>query len=143
MGVRMGIGWAVSGIALLYLSTSGLPPAYWCVSPRDGTYVTTCDAEHRELAPCANRTAVDTATKATAARPCNAAAAQYGGHVATLLFIACLGYVCADVAADGLTVSYAQREPIAIRGRTQSTVYLIRSIGHVIGLACAHLDFLW
>ena len=49
--------------------------------------------------------------------------------MALLLFLACLGYVCADVAADGLTVSYAQQEPIAVRGRTQSTVYLIRSIG--------------
>jgi hypothetical protein len=47
------------------------------------------------------------------------------------MFVACLGYVCADVAADGLTVSYAQREPLEIRGRVQSTVYLVRSIGFI------------
>ena len=78
--------------------------------------------------------ATDPATgklKVVAASPCNAAAADAGGPVAILMFLACLGYVCADVAADELTVSYAQLEPLEIRGRVQSTVYLVRSFGFI------------
>ena len=64
-----------------------------------------------------------------AATACNPEAAEQGGVIALLLALACLGYVAADVAADGLTVSYAQREPEETRGYTQSTVYLVRSCG--------------
>ena len=39
-----------------------------------------------------------------AADPCNADAAAAGGKYALLLMLATLGYVMADVAADGLTV---------------------------------------
>ncbi|OQR85067.1 transmembrane protein [Achlya hypogyna] len=37
--------------------------------------------------------------------------------------VASLGYVLADVAADAMAIQYAQREPIAVRGRLQATVY--------------------
>ena len=39
--------------------------------------------------------------------------------------------VVADVAADGLTVQYARREPLATRGTTQTTAYLVRTIGQI------------
>ena len=37
----------------------------------------------------------------------------------------------ADVAADGLTVVYARREPEEQRGGIQTTVYLVRTIGTI------------
>ncbi|KAF0729830.1 hypothetical protein Ae201684P_007186 [Aphanomyces euteiches] len=39
---------------------------------------------------------------------------------------ACLGYVMATVAADGMVVQYAQREPASIRGRTQTAMCITR-----------------
>ncbi|GMF09163.1 unnamed protein product [Phytophthora lilii] len=41
--------------------------------------------------------------------------------------------VIADVAADGVVVEYAQREPISVRGRTQTTIYTVRSIFTIFG----------
>merc|ERR1719199_1126531 len=66
-----------------------------------------------------------------AAEPCNAAAAKQGGRYAMVMMLAALGYVIADVAADGLTVEYARREPVSRRGRTQTTAYLTRTLGSV------------
>ncbi|OQR83974.1 transmembrane protein [Achlya hypogyna] len=45
------------------------------------------------------------------------------------ILLSCLcsfGYILADVAADAMVVQYAQREPIAIRGRIQATIYATR-----------------
>ena len=133
----MAIGWTICGLALLLLTFAGLPAPYWCTDD-EGVYVTTCDGAHLAHPACAhaNATAAHggvnvTAAAVVAAEPCNASAAEEGGHVAMLFCLACLGYVCADVAADGLTVTYAQQEPLATRGRTQSTVYLIRSLGFI------------
>jgi hypothetical protein len=47
------------------------------------------------------------------------------------MMLAALGYVIADVAADGLTVQYARREPEELRGTIQTTVYLTRTIGSI------------
>ena len=44
-------------------------------------------------------------------------------------------YVASDVAADALTVTYGRREPEAERGRTQTTAYLVRTVGQI----CAQL----
>ena len=116
----MVIGWFLCGLALLFLSTSGLPEPYWCTDD-DRVYVTACDGKHVNHSACAHSNS-SSSSASRAATPCNADAADHGGSVAMLLFLACLGYVCADVAADGLTVSYAQLEPLEVRGRTQSTV---------------------
>ena len=63
-----------------------------------------------------------------AAKPCNAHAAKEGGAFALLMMCAALGYVVADVAADGLTVQYARREPQKERGSTQTLAYAARAI---------------
>ncbi|KDO19157.1 hypothetical protein SPRG_21600 [Saprolegnia parasitica CBS 223.65] len=42
------------------------------------------------------------------------------------------GYVMADCAADAMVVEYAQREPAAIRGRTQTAVYTSRYMGQML-----------
>ena len=54
-----------------------------------------------------------------------------GGPIALLMSLAVAGYVLADVAADGLTASYARREPRSSRGRTQTGVYFCRTIGKI------------
>ncbi|KAF1789442.1 Folate-biopterin transporter [Phytophthora cactorum] len=56
-----------------------------------------------------------------------------GGKYVVLMMLATLGYVIADVAADGVVVEYAQREPVAIRGRTQTAIYTVRSIFSIFG----------
>ncbi|KAF0696074.1 Aste57867_13155 [Aphanomyces stellatus] len=56
-------------------------------------------------------------------------APDHGGLFILLSMFASLGYVMADCAADALVVTYAQREPLAVRGRTQTTAGLARSLG--------------
>uniref|UniRef100_M4B2M5 RxLR effector candidate protein n=1 Tax=Hyaloperonospora arabidopsidis (strain Emoy2) TaxID=559515 RepID=M4B2M5_HYAAE len=56
-----------------------------------------------------------------------------GGIYVVLMMLATLGYVVADVAADGVVVEYAQREPISIRGRTQTAIYTVRTIFSIFG----------
>ncbi|CEG38278.1 Protein of unknown function DUF1688 [Plasmopara halstedii] len=56
-----------------------------------------------------------------------------GSKYVVLMMLATLGYVIADVAADGVVVEYAQREPIVMRGRTQTAIYTVRSIFSIFG----------
>ncbi|KDO21282.1 hypothetical protein SPRG_13581 [Saprolegnia parasitica CBS 223.65] len=60
-----------------------------------------------------------------------------GGVVALLFGVATISYVFADVPADALVVEYAQREPIATRGRMQSLVYTTRTVSSTISTAIA------
>ncbi|KAF0687765.1 Aste57867_20517 [Aphanomyces stellatus] len=41
--------------------------------------------------------------------------------------LATFGYVMADCASDAMVVQYAQREPVAMRGRVQTAIYTVRS----------------
>lgn len=51
-----------------------------------------------------------------------------------MMMLVTLGYMIADVAADGLTVEFARREPEEIRGTTQTTIYLVRTMGQVVAV---------
>ncbi|CAI5712439.1 unnamed protein product [Hyaloperonospora brassicae] len=44
------------------------------------------------------------------------------------------GYLMADVCADGIVVELAQREPIEIRGKTQTVIYTTRYAFNILGL---------
>ena len=99
----MVIGWACCSAMLLLLAVMPLPEPYWCLTD-DGL-------SHNTTAP-----------------PCNPHASKEGGFYATLMMLAALGYVVADVAADGLTVEFARREPAHRRGRTQTTAYMVRTV---------------
>ncbi|EQC39547.1 hypothetical protein SDRG_02983 [Saprolegnia diclina VS20] len=55
-------------------------------------------------------------------------AASNGSTLALLCAVACFCYIMADVAQDALVVSYAQREPLAHRGRLQSMIYAVRTV---------------
>jgi len=54
------------------------------------------------------------------------------GRIAAKMAIAAAGYVMADVAADGLTVQIAKKEPLDRRGTIQSTVYFVRTVGSIV-----------
>ncbi|KAJ0395456.1 hypothetical protein ATCC90586_007922 [Pythium insidiosum] len=51
-----------------------------------------------------------------------------GGKFIIMMMLAAVGYVGADVAADGVVVELAQREPESVRGTTQTTIYLVRTV---------------
>uniref|UniRef100_K3WY60 Transmembrane protein n=1 Tax=Globisporangium ultimum (strain ATCC 200006 / CBS 805.95 / DAOM BR144) TaxID=431595 RepID=K3WY60_GLOUD len=55
-----------------------------------------------------------------------------GGKFIILMMLVSVGYVGADVAADGVAVELAQREPEAVRGTTQTVIYTTRTIFIII-----------
>ncbi|OQR93155.1 Folate-Biopterin Transporter (FBT) Family [Achlya hypogyna] len=62
----------------------------------------------------------------------NLDAPDSGSKFIFLSVVVGFGYVMADCAADAMVVQYAQREPIAIRGRTQTAIYTMRYIGQML-----------
>jgi len=110
----MTMGWAFCAVMLTILAYTPLPDPYWCVDEHTGFYI--------DKIKLANGTEV-------AAEPCNPDARKSGGVYAALMMLAAVGYVVADVAADGLTVEYAKEEPLEKRGSIQTTAYMTRTIG--------------
>lgn len=53
------------------------------------------------------------------------------GKYSSMMALAAVGYIMADVAADGLTVEIAMREPKRTRGTIQTNVYFIRTLGSI------------
>jgi len=104
----MVFGWSLCCAVLLVLASHKLPEPYHCRDDQ-GNYI------KHEI--------------------CNEEAQWQGGTFASLMCLAALGYVIADVAADGLMVEYARREPEEKRGATQTTVYLVRTLGSVSSVA--------
>ncbi|ETV78626.1 hypothetical protein H257_08118 [Aphanomyces astaci] len=47
------------------------------------------------------------------------------------MFVA-FGYVLAACASDAMVVEYAQREPVAIRGRVQTAIYVVRTLTGIL-----------
>ncbi|OQR93631.1 Folate-Biopterin Transporter (FBT) Family [Achlya hypogyna] len=55
------------------------------------------------------------------------------GTLFTMLsMLVSFGYVTAACASDAMVVEYAQREPVAIRGRVQTAIYVVRTLAGVI-----------
>lgn len=102
----MVIGWFICAIFLIILYFKELPEPYYCRNI-NGKYNKTIE-------------------------PCNPEAKNMGGEFAIYMMLAAFGYVISDVAADGLMVEYAKKEPINERGRVQTSIYLIRTIGMII-----------
>ncbi|OQR92298.1 Folate-Biopterin Transporter (FBT) Family [Achlya hypogyna] len=67
----------------------------------------------------------------------NPDARNKGGIVAILFGVATISYLFADVPCDALVVEYAQREPLATRGRMQALVYTTRTVASTISTAIA------
>ena len=114
----MVFGWALCAGMLVLLWQTALPDPYWCLSEVDGSQV--LDASCETDADCAQGDCHDELCV------CNVDAQELGGSFALLMMVAATGYVIADVAADGLTVELARREPVSRRGRTQTTACLQR-----------------
>ena len=132
----MVVGWTMCALMCFVIFVMPLPEPYWCQS-ESGHYITTCShagdaARSPQYAKACGAIADDAfGDGAVAAAPGNAATQTMAGKYAGLLAVAATGYVIADVAADGLTVQYAQREPEAKRGKVQSTAYLVRACGFI------------
>ncbi|RLN95323.1 hypothetical protein BBJ28_00008164 [Nothophytophthora sp. Chile5] len=112
MGYRrrpfMIIGWALCFAMLLVMACMDAGDPYY----PDNKYATMdVDELTPEIVATFNKSARDT-----------------GGKFIVLMMIAAVGYVAADVAADAMMVELAQREPEATRGRTQTAIYLVRTI---------------
>ncbi|RHY20322.1 hypothetical protein DYB25_013601, partial [Aphanomyces astaci] len=57
----------------------------------------------------------------------NLAAPDNGTLFILLCIFIAFGYVLAASASDAMVVEYAQREPVAIRGRIQTAIYTVRT----------------
>ncbi|OQR93117.1 Folate-Biopterin Transporter (FBT) Family [Achlya hypogyna] len=111
------LGWSGAFICLLVLACMDFGDPYY----RDAA-VGKKDASERSVAENATIN-YDAPTK--------------GGIVALLFGLATISYVFADVPADALVVEYAQREPLAVRGRMQSLVYTTRTVSSTLSTAIA------
>jgi hypothetical protein len=64
----------------------------------------------------------------------NPDARESGYTFIILSMLASFGYVIADCAADAMVVQYARREPIAVRGRVQTAIYVVRTLFSIISI---------
>ena len=100
------LGWTLCFMFLIILATRPLPEPYYC-RDENGNFLKT-------------------------SKPCNPNAKESGGFFAILMMCISIGYVIADVAADGLMVQYAKKEPIEKRGTIQTNIYIIRTFGIIL-----------
>ncbi|TMW57053.1 hypothetical protein Poli38472_002978 [Pythium oligandrum] len=106
-------GWTMCAVCLFVMAVIPMPKPYF-IKP-----------EYRELEVAE---LIDGVTV-------NESAPDSGAKYIVLMMLASLGYVFADVAADAVVVEYAQREPEAIRGRTQTAIYTTRTFFMIISSA--------
>ncbi|KAE9273425.1 hypothetical protein PF008_g29839 [Phytophthora fragariae] len=109
----MVIGWVICLIALLIMA---------CMPAGDPYYTVASD---RDIKPADYTLEIQ-------ARINYNAASQSGTYV-LLMFFAAVGYVLSDVCADSIVVDFAQREPMETRGKTQSAIYVVRTVFVIVG----------
>ncbi|KAH9107467.1 hypothetical protein AeMF1_017195, partial [Aphanomyces euteiches] len=100
----MVLGWAICGVCCLVMAILPFPAPYYGQPGLSG--LANLTAEQRKFI--------------------NEGAPTSANLFIVLSMVASLGYVMADVAADAMVVQYAQREPVAIRGRVQTAIYFTR-----------------
>uniref|UniRef100_K3W663 Major facilitator superfamily (MFS) profile domain-containing protein n=1 Tax=Globisporangium ultimum (strain ATCC 200006 / CBS 805.95 / DAOM BR144) TaxID=431595 RepID=K3W663_GLOUD len=71
----------------------------------------------------------------------NPSAPGKAGKYVLLMMLAAFGYLMADVTADAVVVELAQREPLAVRGTTQSAIYGTRTLFQAIGAVLTGFAF--
>lgn len=99
----MVLGWSLCFGALLFLSTFPLPEPYF-----------------------------EPGTRRSSRLVRNADAPRHGWTYVLSMALATFGYFFANVAADGMVVEVAQREPIRSRGETQTLAYATRSLFMIV-----------
>ncbi|CAK4519129.1 unnamed protein product [Aphanomyces euteiches] len=110
------IGWTITMVCLAVMAFSSLGEPYCNIEK--------ATAEGRPKA-CSK---VYSKTNDTDKVYFNLDAPDNGTLFIMLSVLVSFGYVMADCAADAMVVEYAQREPIAIRGRVQTAIYTVRQI---------------
>lgn len=63
----------------------------------------------------------------------NYSAPSEGAKYVVLMFFAAFGYVLSDVCSDSIVCELAQQEPMAKRGKTQSSIYAVRTTLVIFG----------
>ncbi|KDO19158.1 hypothetical protein SPRG_15681 [Saprolegnia parasitica CBS 223.65] len=115
------IGWTVATICLCVMTFTPFGAPY-------------CDA--REITCPSVTPPIANLTRDKTLQYYNFDAPNGGTKFIVLTVLVGFGYVMADCAADAMVVEYAQREPIAIRGRTQTAIYTIRYVGTMLAQLC-------
>ncbi|CAK4697101.1 unnamed protein product [Aphanomyces euteiches] len=110
------IGWTITMVSLIVMFSSSLGDPYCNVekATKEG-HSKACSAIYSQ-------------TTARYKKYFNLDAPNNGTMFIMLSVLVSFGYVMADCAADAMVVEYAQREPIAIRGRVQTAIYTVRQI---------------
>ncbi|OQR91862.1 transmembrane protein [Achlya hypogyna] len=80
-------------------------------------------------------------SNASARAVLNPNARNEGAKYILIMMFASFGYVIADVACDAVVVEFAQREADAVRGTTQTTVYMVRYATTTVGSAIVGFCF--
>ncbi|KAH9076189.1 hypothetical protein Ae201684P_012677 [Aphanomyces euteiches] len=114
------IGWTLTMVCLLIMVSSSLGEPYCNIEK--------AKAEGHPKA-CS---AIYSKTNDTDKKYFNLDAPNNGTMFIMLSVLVSFGYVMADCAADAMVVEYAQREPLAIRGRVQTAIYTVRQMFIVI-----------
>ncbi|CAK4654466.1 unnamed protein product [Aphanomyces euteiches] len=114
------IGWTVAMIclAVMFFSSLGDPYCNWMTEYKDYCKLT-----------------LSKVPKEIQDKNYDFEAPDRGAKFIILSMLVSFGYVTAACASDAMVVEYAQREPIAIRGRVQTAIYVWRYIGSIIAVA--------
>ncbi|KAJ0395455.1 hypothetical protein ATCC90586_007921 [Pythium insidiosum] len=110
----MVIGWTVTFVMLLVMG----------LSPQGKPYF--MDPQYRHVPPSEYTPEIEATL--------NRGAAESGGKYVVLMMFAAFGYLISNVSADSIVVELAQREPLEVRGRTQTTIYTVRTVFNVLAL---------
>uniref|UniRef100_K3WBP9 Major facilitator superfamily (MFS) profile domain-containing protein n=1 Tax=Globisporangium ultimum (strain ATCC 200006 / CBS 805.95 / DAOM BR144) TaxID=431595 RepID=K3WBP9_GLOUD len=106
------IGWSIAIAMLIIMAATPAGEPYYS------------DPSIRDIKP-ENLTVAQIATL-------NPSAAQSGYKYIIPMMLCAFGYLIADVCADGIVVELAQREPLAVRGTTQSVIYGTRTVFNIL-----------
>ncbi|OQR86536.1 Folate-Biopterin Transporter (FBT) Family [Thraustotheca clavata] len=101
------IGWIVCGVCCAIMAATPFPHSYYGIDRLQGLPLTNISKDDQE-------------------QYMNLSAPQSGSLFIMLSTLAAFGSVLVAVASDAMTVQYAQREPIAVRGRVQTMAYIVR-----------------
>ncbi|KAF0685399.1 hypothetical protein As57867_022634, partial [Aphanomyces stellatus] len=102
------IGWLVALAACLYMACRPFDRPY--CDPRGNATIAALCRRHNKLAGVPKEYLNESS--------------RNNAHVFILAsMVATMGYVMADCASDAMAVQYAQREPMATRGRLQTAIY--------------------
>ncbi|GAB9477212.1 Folate-biopterin transporter [Globisporangium polare] len=111
------LGWGICFVMLFIMAVTPVGKPYF-LRPEDAE-VDPEDYDLPENEGIRDRLTLDAPSKA--------------GKYVMLMMLAAFGYLMADVTADAVVVELAQREPLAVRGTTQSAIYGTRTLFVAIG----------